>query len=64
MRIVRDRQSPTTVIAEFVLGPEDIIRLVQVVKEDLARLGEHNFARYRVTLEQVCTSIADGRPQG
>lgn len=44
LRIVRDRQSSTMVIAEFVLDPEDSARLVQVVKGDLARLGEHNFA--------------------
>lgn len=61
-RVVRDREAPAAVIAEFDLSAEDIARLSELVRGDLARLGVHNFARYRLTQRQIETWMAEGRP--
>ena len=61
-RVVRERQSLSIALAEVDLAPEDQTKLLQMVKADLARLGEHNFGRYRLTPKEVARWIDDGRP--
>ncbi len=61
-RVVRDREAPAAVITEFSLDANDAARLLDLVQGDLARLGAHNFARYRLTQKQIETWMAEGRP--
>jgi len=61
-RVVRDRHPLGQAIAEFGLSQEDAERLTETVKGDIARLGEHNFARYRLTLRELTRWLEAGRP--
>ncbi|SDH13101.1 Fic family protein [Paraburkholderia phenazinium] len=61
-RIVRDRHPLGQAVAEFHLSPQDAERLIETVKGDIARLGEHNFARYRLTLRELTRWVEAGRP--
>jgi Fic family protein len=61
-RIVRDREPLGTVIAEFKLRDEEAARLTKMVKGDISRLGEHNFARYRLRLKELEKWILAARP--
>lgn len=63
-RVVANREPLASVVAEFELGEAERTRLVEMLKADLARLGEHNFARYRLTMKQLAQWLADGRPSG
>lgn len=60
--VVQERHSLTAAIAEFGLSAQDSARLTAMVKGDIARLGEHNFARYRLTLRELTLWIEAGRP--
>lgn len=60
--VVRERHSLTEAIEEFGLSAQDSARLIAMVKGDIARLGEHNFARYRLTLRELTLWIEAGRP--
>jgi fido (protein-threonine AMPylation protein) len=61
-RIVRDREALGTVIAEFKLRDDEAVRLIDMVRGDISRLGEHNFARYRLRLKELEQWILAGRP--
>jgi len=61
-RIVRDREPLGSVIAEFKLRDDEATRLIDMVRGDIARLGEHNFARYRLRLKELEQWISAGRP--
>ncbi|CAN7741128.1 Fic family protein [Caballeronia sp. LjRoot34] len=61
-RIVRDREALGTVIAEFKLRDDEAARLIDMVRGDISRLGEHNFARYRLRLKELEQWISAGRP--
>ena len=61
-RVVREGQSLSAAIPDFGLPDEDGRRLLEMVKLDLNRLGEHNFARYRLTPREVTRWIEAGRP--
>ena len=63
-RVVRERQPLRAASADFGLSEEDAQRLLEMVKLDLNRLGEHNFARYRLTPMEVTRWIDAGRPVG
>jgi Fic family protein len=61
-RIVRDREALGAVIAEFKLRDDEAARLTEIVRGDISRLGEHNFARYRLRLRELEQWISVGRP--
>lgn len=61
-RVVRDRDSLREAVASLGLPQEDAHRLVEIVKGDISRLGEHNFARYRLRQRELMGWIDDGRP--
>jgi fido (protein-threonine AMPylation protein) len=61
-RVVRQGDSLKDAVAEFRLPEQDAERLTEIVKGDLARLGEHNFARYRLTLRELTQWVEAGRP--
>jgi len=61
-RIVRDRETLRAVIAEFKLPDVEAARLIEMVRGDISRLGEHNFARYRLRLKELEQWISAGRP--
>ena len=61
-RVVREGHSLRQAVAEFGLPADDAERLAEIVKGDIARLGEHNFARYRLTLRELTRWIETGRP--
>jgi Fic family protein len=61
-QVVRQRIGLTTVILELGLPVEVSQELSDMARADLARLAEHNCARYRITLQQTANWIADGRP--
>jgi hypothetical protein len=61
-RVVRERHPLKEAIAEFGLPERDADRLTEMVKGDIARLGEHNFARYRLTLRELTRWVQAGRP--
>jgi Fic family protein len=61
-RIVRDREPLGNVIAEFKLRDDETARLADMVRGDISRLGEHNFARYRLRLKELAQWISAGRP--
>lgn len=61
-RVVREGQSLSAAIPDFGLSAEDTQRLLEMVKLDLDRLGEHNFARYRLTPKEVTRWIEAGKP--
>jgi len=61
-RVVRDHHPLGQAVAEFGLSQEDAERLTETVKGDIARLGEHNFARYRLTLRELTRWLEAGRP--
>jgi Fic family protein len=61
-RVVREGHPLRQAVAEFDLSQQDAERLTETVKGDIARLGEHNFARYRLTLREVTRWIEAGRP--
>jgi hypothetical protein len=50
------------VIAEFKLRDDEAARLAEIVRGDISRLGEHNFARYRLRLRELEQWISVGRP--
>jgi fido (protein-threonine AMPylation protein)/DNA-binding Lrp family transcriptional regulator len=61
-RIVRDREALGAVLAEFKLRDDEAARLGDMVRGDISRLGEHNFARYRLRLKELEQWISGGRP--
>lgn len=61
-RVVRDRDSLQEAVAGLGLPKQDAHRLVEIVKGDVSRLGEHNFARYRLRQRDLMSWIEDGRP--
>jgi Fic family protein len=61
-RVVRDRHPLAQAVAEYDFGDEDAARLAAMIKGDIERLGEHNFARYRLTLRELKQWIEAGRP--
>jgi hypothetical protein len=61
-RVVRDGHPLKDAVAEFSLPPQDAERLTEIVKGDIARLGEHNFARYRLTLGELTRWVEAGQP--
>ena len=61
-RVVREGHPLGEAIAEFDLPAQDAEKLAEIVKGDIARLGEHNFARYRLTLRELMRWVDAGRP--
>jgi hypothetical protein len=61
-RIVRDREPLGIVVAGFKLRDDEAARLTEMVRGDISRLGEHNFARYRLRLKELEQWISAGRP--
>lgn len=63
-RVVRDGASLVQAITE--LGLESVVstELQRMVGEDLLRLGENNFSRYRLRMSEVQDWLALGRPIG
>jgi Fic family protein len=61
-RIVREGHPLGEAVAEFGLPAQDAGKLTEIVKGDIARLGEHNFARYRLTLRELMRWVDAGRP--
>jgi hypothetical protein len=61
-RVVRDRHPLREAAAELGLPSNDADRLTELVRGDIARLGEHNFARYGLRQRELVKWIADGRP--
>jgi hypothetical protein len=61
-RVVRERHSLGKAVAEFDLPAQDAEKLTELVKGDIDRLGEHNFARYRLTLRELMHWVDAGRP--
>jgi hypothetical protein len=61
-RVVREGHPLRQAVADFYLSQQDAERLTETVKGDIARLGEHNFARYRLTLREVTRWIEAGPP--
>lgn len=61
-RVVRERTGLAAAILELDLPTEASQKLSAMARADLARLAEHNCARYRITLQQTARWIADGRP--
>ncbi|MEJ0002826.1 MAG: hypothetical protein WDN30_03400 [Pararobbsia sp.] len=61
-QVVRDREPLAGVIAGFPLEVTERALLMDLVTKDLAKLGEHNFARYRLSMKQLENWIRAGRP--
>jgi fido (protein-threonine AMPylation protein) len=61
-RVVREGHPLGAAIAEFDLPAQDAEKLAEIVKGDIVRLGEHNFARYRLTLRELMRWVDAGRP--
>ena len=61
-RIVREGHPLAEAVAEFGLPAQDAGKLTEIVKGDIVRLGEHNFARYRLTLRELMRWVDAGRP--
>jgi fido (protein-threonine AMPylation protein) len=61
-RVVRNRQPLQQLVAEFGYSEHDAQRISTIVKGDIAKLGEHNFARYRLTQRELTLWIEAGRP--
>jgi len=61
-RVVRDHHRLRETLAELDLPEQDTDLLYEMVKGDLARLGEHNFARYRLRHRELMLWIEGGRP--
>lgn len=61
-RVVRERDSLQEAVDDLGLHEQDAGRIIQEVKGDLSRLGEHNFARYRLRQRELMSWIENGRP--
>ena len=62
-RVVRERIGLAAAILELGLPTEASEVLNDMASGDLALLAEHNYARYRFTMQQTARWIADGRPR-
>lgn len=63
-QVVRDREPLTKVIADLGLDPGVAAQLQGTIKDDLSRLGEHNFSRDRLRMREIQRWLDDGRPVG
>ena len=60
--IVRERKTATESVVPLSLTEEDRFIFEKILKEELAKLGPYNCARYRLTMGATAKWIDDGRP--
>ncbi len=60
--IVRERKTATESVVPLSLTEEDRFIFEKILKEELAKLGPYNCARYRLTTGATAKWIDDGRP--